>query len=315
MSDKASHGCAGNTGNILKPTTWSSFTPTIYKQSVENKEIEIIEHQETNLIDGKMYVNQISGLKLINDHNTATVITKDNIYSYGNFNSKYGNDLGSITVEQRNPNQLRWLIQPYSMINLTPTYTETFTFNVIDISGKKVIDFFKEFDYEKNSVVNSTQPFDIAYINGEILNPYHVSVKEFYEKIKDKTFPVGSQCLQLQELSYNEDFIYLNTYPEGSVAQSELIKQWDNASKDLNYHSLNLHNTQNYFRTINDISSGYLRYMNKYYEATKYKQGIEINRDDLVNQLLLLGTNPPQDGEDCKDLNDIAATVFLAALK
>ena len=315
-SSDSNPGTGTGTGTGTIETVWTNFSPFVYKENSTAPAQLILDHSEFILVNGKGFTRTVSGFSYDDDlDQPLSHVTQDNLYKYGELNTNYGINLGNFQVKTPNSKQLIWIHQPIPVNSSSASDLEfTATHNIIDISNKKVLDYMEQLDLSRYPNFLD-MALDISYINGKILKPYTTNYNEFFEKIKNKTFPTGSKCLQLQRLESNKDYDYLNTYPINSPAQLDLQKKWATSSKDQTFTFKNTQGMEGYFQTLFGIESGYALIQGRYYEITPYKQGIEFDRDEVLKALAELSNTTTSIGHDCKDLNEVAASVFLDALK
>lgn len=294
----------GNTGNNnSNTTTWSAFLPYPYKENSQAPLKTIVEHQQTTFFDGKGYFKTVSGLDLnymdLSGEPPLVAVTNDNLYKSGTTHPIYGEYLANYQIQNLSPDQQIWIQQPLSATSKPTTLEHTITWKVIDLSHKKVTEYMDQFSSDITLPDIAT---DISLWNGTVKNPYNLTYNEFYEKVKDKVFPAGSKCLQLQRVENNQEYFYLNTYPINSPLQKDLESRWGRVASDSTYNFNDLQGMQGYLQNISNILIGYTLIQGRHYEISRYGK-VEFVRGNTMT------------GNDCQDLNDIAASVILEELK
>lgn len=295
-------GGSGNTGD-KNPNIWSNFFAFTYKENSQAPLKTIVGHQQITLVDGIRYVKNISGLNLnyLNQSGEPPLVavTDDNLYKSGIDHPTYGDYAVNLKVQNPSPDQQIWIEQPLSATSKPATLEHTFTWKVIDLSGKQVKEYLTQ--PLDNSDILPDIVTDVSLWNGTVKSPYKLTYNDFYAKAKDKVFPSGSKCLQIQKVVNNKDYFYLNTFPINSFFQKDLENKWKVAATDTTYNFNNLQGMQGYLKEINGIQYGYTLIQGRHYEISAIdKKGFSIANEGI---------------ENCQNLNDIGASIIHDVLK
>ena len=253
-----------------KTEQWVKFQ--IPGNPISNEDDSISEYSSVavTIKDGKLYEKKYHPL-LSSIGQEPLLVTLDSIYKNGPENKDYGTLIGDITVTNTD-----WLVKPYSPININQLEIKS-EYKLINIGGQNILE-----SIEPNLAINYK---NIPYTD----DLYSPSQHDLISRIKDKKFPTGATCLQLQKTTQNQDSLQLTL----AADQVEVKNAWDNEYevKLPDYYKQTqayLATTANAINPFYKLDLTYLmdnvtyylgiaKYDNKYYYAKKINKGTRFD--------------------------------------
>lgn len=247
---------------------WSSFTLEEVFFPVEDEVggLNIFTEKTTLTIDN----NEI--YKKVEDPSSSpkqsviyqNYITKDG--AFGNETAhQYGYKLGDVTVTD----QSKWVVS-LPLVSGTGSLSETTQFKVLNISGQKL---FYTMDPNTAIQFNGIPYFDDIYFHDG-------NVWELYPKLSTAVFPEGSRCIQIQDISQDQETFNLFNYelPVESPNDSATLKiEWDRIK--LNGGTPLILKDVEYFLQSNN---GIAKYHDAYYRGAVKAQGVTYSLNDQI---------------------------------
>lgn len=268
-----SNDSSSNT-NVEQPKRfeqWSSFALTSVFFPVEDEAggLNIYTEKTTLTIDNNEIYKKVEGAA---SSPKQSVIYQNYITQNGVFGSEvkhqYGYKLGDVAVTD----QSKWVVS-LPLVSGTGSLSETTQFKVLNISGQKL---FYTMDPYTALQFNGVPYFDDIYAHGG-------NVWELYSKLSTAVFPEGSTCIQIQDISQDQETFNLFNYelPVESPNDSATLKtEWDRIK--LNGGSPLVLKDVEYFLQSNN--NGIAKYHDAYYRVIGMNKGITYSLNDQVTK-------------------------------
>ena len=191
-------------------------------------------------------------------------ITKDGVFG-NNIAYQYGYKFGNVAVAD----QSKWVVS-LALVNGSGSLNETTQFKVLNISGQKL---FYTMDPNTAIQFNGIPYFDDIYFHDG-------NVWELYPKLSTAVFPEGSRCIQIQDISQDQETFNLFNYelPVESPNDSATLKtEWDRIK--LNGGTPLILKDVEYFLQSNN---GIAKYPDAYYRGAVKAQGVTYSLNDQI---------------------------------
>ncbi|WP_171334576.1 hypothetical protein, partial [Acinetobacter stercoris] len=143
-------------------------------------------HKEITTINNNQLFFKSSNTTPYDFYHPVTYITNTGLYEDGKTDNQLGIFKGTISKQSN-----QWIIEPNSNNN-SQGFKITKKFDLINIKGKSLLTILYPIDYVNvlNYMPNLTQDTDL---------------RKLEEQLRNATFPEGSTCIQIKEISNNEE--------------------------------------------------------------------------------------------------------------